>query len=237
MHNKYKIRTFTCIGCNNTVSKRVNESKQKYCSIECYRNSKRPQRKTGLEKICKNCGKNIYVRKCWILNDNFCNFKCHNEYQGINKVEYTCKICGKKFKWSKSRITIANPKYCSQKCVNLDTDFIKSRAIKANIVQQNKQGLNKLEIKGGEILKDIGVSFKEQVLMFNKFLVDVLIENKKLIIQWDGVYWHSKPRRKQLDISQDAYFKKCGYNVIRITDEQIKNGEDDVYDIIKTAIR
>jgi len=38
---------------------------------------------------------------------------------------------------------------------------------------------------------------------------------------WDGEYWHKKPRRKQLDKSQDAYMKKCGYKVIRIKEEQL----------------
>ena len=57
------------------------------------------------------------------------------------------------------------------------------------------------------------------------------LENKK-IIQWDGVYWHNKPKRKNLDISQDAYLKKCGYNVLRITDKQIKNDIDEVKKII-----
>jgi len=31
-----------------------------------------------------------------------------------------------------------------------------------------------------------------------------------------------KTEEKQLDKSQDAYMKKCGYKVIRITDQQIK---------------
>ena len=73
--------------------------------------------------------------------------------------------------------------------------------------------------------------------MFNKFLVDVLIPSKKLVIQWDGVYWHSKPKRKVLDQSQDAYFKACGYSVLRITDNQIKEDLEGVYANIKEAIR
>ena len=64
-----------------------------------------------------------------------------------------------------------------------------------------------------------------------------LSKNKKIIIQWDGEYWHKKPRRKQLDKSQDAYMKKCGYKVIRITDQQIKNNINKVYANIKRAIQ
>lgn len=73
--------------------------------------------------------------------------------------------------------------------------------------------------------------------MFNKFLVDILIPDKKIIIQWDGVYWHSKPKRVLLDKSQDAYLKKCGYKVLRITDVEMKNNKDKVYDNIQRAIQ
>jgi len=102
--------------------------------------------------------------------------------------------------------------------------------------QQKKNGLNKLELAGRKILQDIGVGFNEQVIMFDKFLVDVLVKDKPIIIQWDGEYWHSKPKRKLLDKSQDAYMKKCGYKVIRITDVEIKNNIKKVYANITRAI-
>ena len=87
------------------------------------------------------------------------------------------------------------------------------------------------------ILENIGVRFNEQVLMFGKFLVDVLLKDKKIIIQWDGEYWHNKPKRKKLDKSQDAYLSKCGYIVLRITDKQIKNNIKGIYANIKRAIQ
>lgn len=106
-----------------------------------------------------------------------------------------------------------------------------------NIIQQNKKGANKLELKGRTILEHLGlkldIHFIEQVLMYNKFLVDVLIENKKLIIQWDGEYWHNREKRRKLDISQDKYLNKCGYKVLRITDFQIKNNINKVYKLLE----
>jgi len=55
--------------------------------------------------------------------------------------------------------------------------------INSTIRQQKKRGLNKLELKGRKILKELGIKFNEQVLMFDKFLVDILLKNKKVIIQ------------------------------------------------------
>ena len=94
-----------------------------------------------------------------------------------------------------------------------------------------------MELTGQNILKDIGVKFNEQVLMFNKFLVDVLIPEKNIVIQWDGYYWHTKPKRIKLDKSQDAYLTKCGYKVLRITDQDIKNNKEQIYANITRAIQ
>lgn len=109
-------------------------------------------------------------------------------------------------------------------------------SIAGQLANLANNGLNSLELKGNEILNIIGVKYETQVVMFNKFCVDVLIEEQKLIIQWDGVYWHTKPKRKLLDQSQDSYLEKCGYRVLRITDVQIKNEINTVYENIKRAI-
>jgi len=211
---------------------------RKYCSLECYRKDSRPERKTGRIVKCEWCGREIYKRKVYLKrNHHFCSTGCANKWQGRNKLTFICKVCGKTFKWSKSRITQANPTYCSIGCRNKDEDFMRNCGLNSTIIQQKKKGLNKLELKGRKILQDIGIEFNEQVLMFNKFLVDVLLKNKKIIIQWDGEYWHSKPKRKQLDKSQDAYLSKCGYKVLRITDKEIKNEIGKVYENISTAIQ
>ena len=235
--NKYKVRTIKCLGCGKTIVKRM-PAGRKYCSLTCYRNSSRPQRKTGKIVKCRYCGKEVYKRKFSLNNKNhFCSITCGNRWQGRNKLDFICKICGKKFKWSKSRIKHNNPLYCSWDCRIKDKEHIMKNAIMGNLVQQKKKGLNKLELRGRGLLEDLGVEFNEQVLMFDKFLVDVLLKNKPVIIQWDGEYWHNKPKRKMLDKSQDAYMNKCGYKVLRITDRQIKDYKEEVYANITRAIQ
>lgn len=236
--NKYKLRKFKCIGCGKETEARRPQDKAKYCSLVCYRESERPKRKTGKFVACKNCGKEAYKKKYQLENKNlFCSTECANKYSGRNKLKFTCKICGERFYWSKSRIKDNNPIYCNWNCRVKDKEHIFKNAIKGNVAQQNKKGLNKLELVGQKILKDIDVDFQEQVLMFNKFLVDVLIPSKNIIIQWDGEYWHTKPKRVLLDKSQDAYLKKCGYKVLRITDREIKNNIRQVYANITRTIQ
>ena len=234
----YKLRQFRCLGCNKDVCERRPKSSTKYCSLECYRLSNRPQRKTGKLIFCFWCNLEFYKPLSQIREiKNFCSTICREAYQAKDKLIFHCKMCSSEFKWSKSRIGQTNPTYCTKECRLLDKERLSEIGIQANILQQNKKGLNRLEIKGKEVLLDIGLNFKEQVLMFNKFLVDVLIEDKKLIIQWDGEYWHQKPKRKKLDESQDAYMKKCGYQVLRITDRQVKENVEQVYADIKRAVQ
>jgi DNA-directed RNA polymerase subunit RPC12/RpoP len=131
---------------------------------------------------CKYCGKETYKRLFDITTGKnlFCSQVCANNFQGRNKLKFVCIICGNNFKLSKS---IANGrkyqiKYCSIKCRNEDPNFKINACIKGNLIQQHKKGLNKLELRGRKILEDLGLvlnkDFKEQVLMFNKFLVDIL---------------------------------------------------------------
>ena len=243
MKNQYKLREFKCLGCGKIVKLRRPKNKTKYCSVECYRKSKHPQRKNGKVIKCEWCGKEIYKPKSSIKKHkhHFCSLECANKWQRRNKIKFICKVCGKTFRLSKSVVNQVgrNPTYCSIDCREKDPEYMGH--INGNLAQQNKKGLNKLELAGREILKGIGLKknqdFQEQVLMFNKFLVDVVIPNKKIIIQWDGDYWHSKPKRKNLDKSQDTYFKKSGYEVIRIKESEIKKNKKEVYDYLKRAIQ
>lgn len=93
---------------------------------------------------------------------------------------------------------------------------------------------NKLELAGYSILNEMGVEYEPQSLVAGKFCVDAVIESQKIIIQFDGDYWHANPqkfpvpderqkKRIALDKSQDAYLRKMGYIIIRIWEHEIKD--------------
>lgn len=247
--NQYKEITIICIGCNREHTARMPKSR-KYCSVDCSRKSKKPNRKTGKYINCYQCGKERYITLSTIKDKNFCSKGCANIYQARNKLEFNCKTCKNKFYWSKSRIKNNNPTYCSIDCRNKDDEWIKNTSIKANIVQQNKKGLNKLELLGRTLLEQLDMDFEEQVLIAEKFLVDVFIPKYNLIIQWDGDYWHGhhtklkngepdsrQKKRMMLDKSQNEYMKKCGYTVLRFWEheviEEIKNNNENIKNTIR----
>ena len=68
-----------------------------------------------------------------------------------------------------------------------------------------------------------GVLFESQYLVNGKFLVDAYIPSLNLIIEADGKYWHNMVKGK--DKAENAYLTKCGYNLIRLTEEEINSGE------------
>ncbi len=230
MKNEHKLRKFNCIGCGKEVEARRSKTSTKYCSMDCFRKTEiRQNNRNGKVIKCGICGKKKYLALYRLKDINFCSRECANEYLRRNKVNFICKICGKGFSWSKSRLKNSTPTYCSMECRNKDSDHMIKCGLNSTIKQHEKMGLNKLELEGRGILKELGIRFNEQVLMFNKFLVDVLLKDKPIIIQWDGEYWHTKRENVLRDKSQDAYLKKCGYTIIRITDKEIKNNLEEVY--------
>jgi very-short-patch-repair endonuclease len=239
-NNRKNIKTNKiCINCNNVFSVNPCQLNRIYCSKKCSTTSSKPERKKGKIIPCFICAKEKYKPLGQIKDVNFCSIKCLNIYQGKDKVKIECLTCKKEFAISAS--TSKNRKFCSVKCRNDNKEHTTKVSIIANLANLNKNGLNRLELQGNEILNSLGlvlnIDYQNQVVMFDKFCVDVLIESKKLIIQWDGIYWHNKPKRQKLDESQDAYFKKCGYTVLRITDLQIKNNIKDVITNIKGAVQ
>jgi len=211
---------------------RFEQSTSFYCSTDC--------RKTGEVVGCENCGEQIYrnQRRLEKRDEHFCSSDCHNEWQGRNKLEFECEICGDTFTWSPSRTDNHNPRYCSLKCRNSDDEWVDATTSKANRIQQEKDGPTDIELQGREILTEIGVEFKEQVTIGDKFCVDVYLPDDNIIIQWDGDYWHCHPdyenpderqlNRKTIDKSQNAYFKECGYSVLRFWGRTIRNNPEKV---------
>lgn len=242
----YKIRTITCVVCNKVVTDHMREG-QKYCSLECYRNSPRPQRKTGKDMPCKVCGTLTYFSASEIKKNKsfFCSVEHANEWQARNKVSYTCKTCGGEFKWSPSRTTQANPTYCTLACRDADPDQ-RARLIQMNI-DQARGKTTKLEITGYRLLDKIGVEYERQALLFDRFCVDAFYPDINIVVQFDGDYWHGHPekfpapderQRKRMwtDRGQDAFMKKRGYNVIRVWESDIKSNQDLVYRRLFDAI-
>ena len=60
-------------------------------------------------------------------------------------------------------------------------------------------------------------------------MVDIIIHNQKLIIEYDGSYWHQTSKKKKIDIKKTQQLIDLGWKVIRIRlDEQGSITDDDI---------
>ncbi len=60
-------------------------------------------------------------------------------------------------------------------------------------------------------------------------MVDIIIHNQKLIIEYDGSYWHQTSKKKKIDVKKTQQLIDLGWKVIRIRlDEQGRITDDDI---------
>mgnify|MGYP000851724930 CR=1 FL=1 len=101
----------TCCGKRiERTERQVAESKtgRFFCSNAC-RNKVggKPRRKPVTP--CGQCGEPVYDKQ-------FCSKRCYDEWQGRNRVELTCGLCGKKILVRKSQALHLSGNYCSRAC-------------------------------------------------------------------------------------------------------------------------
>ena len=236
---------YTCKICGKKFKRYDYKRKNLYCSRECATIGRTIRKKVELN--CDYCGKKITKYEGAIKKNNFCSIECANKFQGRNKVKLVCRTCGKEFYRSPSWLSQRKGYYCSLKCRTESEEWRTNSVIRSNQVQNKKRGPNKLEKLGCNMLDYLGIKYETEYLIDNKICVDVYIEDYNLIIQWDGNYWHGKDKlyeeldtrqkkRVDLDKSQDAYFKKCGFNELRFWEDDVYEREEFVVDNIKKTV-
>lgn len=222
-------------------------SARKYCSQECYRAS-RPKKPTKLHYCV--CGKQItrYATGCascsrkgqraWNKGElvaitceicgtvveripsqaegaRYCSPACSHEAKRrvsgeahpLFKVKpvIACAFCGKMFSCKPSEVH--RKRFCSTSCNG-------SYSIR-------KQGgrASSIERAVAEYLTLRNVVFEQQVRI-DRFLVDFLIGD--LVVEVDGVYWHSLPGVVERDIRKASVFAQAGYSLLRLTEAEVR---------------
>jgi very-short-patch-repair endonuclease len=95
----------------------------------------------------------------------------------------------------------------------------------------------KPEMAMRRILEHLRVSFKSQVPIKTRFrewpfIVDFLVENR-LVIEVQGVYWHSKKRRSEKDEIKRNCLIETGYQFLEFTDEELKKDPESVETFVR----
>ena len=92
-----------------------------------------------------------------------------------------------------------------------------------------------IEIKVRQLLDELGIKYQinQQI---GYYYPDILIEDRKLIIECDGDYWHNLPDKKKHDKRRDWYLRNQGYRVVRFWEHEINNDLEIVGNQILTHI-
>jgi very-short-patch-repair endonuclease len=244
MHNNVA-KSKICIQCKNIF---VPNSNKAIKCINC------------CTYVCKYCGKTFISRRNRKIT--FCSKECTNNWQntvsakkeahyrtigcnGSGKIQQ-CKTCKKEFYVPGWRIKRWPRKYCSHACRNYHEDM---KGINRILRFPHRRGANRLELAGRKILDNIGVIYKEQQVINGKFVVDVLIQSKQIVIQWDGDFWHANPAiypnppiypiqktNHQRDKQCNAYLTKCGYKVLRFWETDVHNNSSTIESQIRLVL-
>lgn len=103
--------------------------------------------------------------------------------------------------------------------------------LRMNTAQQSGR-TTRAERAGYALLDSLGVGYRRQVVFGGKFTPDAVVPAARLVLQFDGDYWHDRAgtsteprilRRVALDRSQDAYIRSCGWEVLRLWESDLRN--------------
>lgn len=224
-----------CVICGNLfheIPARIRDGRGKYCSRKCRSTAE------WIDLKCKRCGKEFKRRKSWIKNldrlglGSYCSRKCQIPYSKGKKMLYGEEWLKHTREASLRRKGI--PLLKARGPRNLSDE---SRAkMRAHRLSQTflKQDTD-IEILMKNALDNTGIKY-EHPYQFGYFMCDFAVPEKKLIIECDGIYWHSLARNKHFDERKECYCKESGWNILRFTDKNIKMEMDYCMDEIQKCL-
>lgn len=163
--------------------------------------------KRGRIVNCANCGKQVYKKKK--ILDKFPRFFCSRacyHFKTRDRIYKKCSHCGKEF--------IVFPSYLKKGGVGMFCGRVCFRK------SAKETYIEKIV---GEYLEANGHIIERQK-KYHNFIMDFFIPEKNMFIEADGSYWHSIPKRKEMDLRKDLMAIKEGFQLVRVGEEEIKNG-------------
>lgn len=169
---------------------------------------------------CKNCNINEAVKYSQYSSGEFCSKSCSASFSTKSKrkeinakvsfrlkqikhrqVSKKCPCCKQKFEvtWKYRK-----QKFCSKSCNKksyMNKGNVASVMGRKSVLAQNKNRRSKNEIYFGELCKQKFNSVKFNEAIFNGWDADIIIEDLKLAVLWNGK-WHYEKITEQHSVSQ-----------------------------------
>ena len=156
-----------------------------------------------------------------------------------------CKVCDKKYKQLQSHLENVHHITTTEYKEKYNTNSIMSESklkefsensLKANLVVSKNRFISKPEKEIQEFLTQNNVKFESnrQILIGRE--LDILIEDKKIAIEFDGLKWHTEwfgKKDKNYHIDKTERCNKKGYHLIHIFEDEFVNSKELVYSKLK----
>ena len=190
--------TTTCEFCKNEFRGRnyKDRGKSRFCTHQCYWNSMKTDWKK--ECVCATCGIK-FVPKSNVAVLKYCSKRCHADNKEWRK---------RNSEWRKA----------------IPSEYYSAMGIKS-VASQGDGRESSIEKKVYDYLLLKGILFERQYVVNGKFVIDAYIPSLNLAIEADGSYWHSLPANMKRDKSKNAYLKAINMDLVRLTEEEIKNNK------------
>jgi hypothetical protein len=208
---------------NPKYNKTLERSKETIQIATKYAAENKKQERKEFIKICPNCGKEFTVTGTQYEYDNgrlktFCCRSCANKriitddikekisctLKSKETKQYKCKVCGKLYKYQKG---ISTKSVCSKECRNymnthrnefLTEDSLKriSEGGRKSAKAQGDSKRSKNEIYFYELCKEYFKDVLHNASIFNGWDVDIIINDIKFAILWNGKWHYEKIKQK-----------------------------------------
>lgn len=221
-------KTLICIVCGadflavprkprKTCSEACHTSHLSACAIQRHvdgRHTPTPRKRSIIN--CEICGREIEILTSAVGKRRVCGRECSIAIQksitGTDhplykpKVTMACEVCGKLCQVKPS--LVSRFRNCSRNCVGTAVTLRQPR-------------VSSIEVMVASVLATMGVAYRQQVKVAT-YVPDFVVGST--IIEVDGTYWHGMPKVKERDAVKDRIFRDLGYEVIRITEADIRAG-------------
>ena len=189
--------------------------------------------KTFMTLICDQCKKTYEIsRNLKIARENprhYCGHECHRvamKSGGIADISRK-KTCREKYgiDYLISRNDVAKAaslkgnspegRKKAAKSFRKHLDEYSFQLTRGLTLTRSKSEVDFLTSLGAEL--DVTLHYQKYK---NGWWIDAYCEEYDCWIQFDGVYWHSRPGHQERDRNQDAWFESQGMRLLRITDKE-----------------
>jgi len=164
--------------------------------------------------VCQFCG-NFYEAFPYLKNKRrFCSRECSHKFKttirGTSHPLWKrqlrgCEWCGKEV-WVKPA-KLQEFRFCSRQCLGAWTT-------------SNCQSPTNPELIVKDALEKLGIPFGTEYRI-GKYACDFVLPQYHIVVEVDGDYWHSLPKRKRLDKIKDTFLQSEGWEVIRLKEMDI----------------